>query len=112
MFSRCSLPVRQGWPKIAPRNTQLDTMGFEQLAVLKAQLAEQAKATKAPKRATPPRAREAAPANPAKPVDPVPVRSTPNNHNPSALPTYFRDSAMQYPALIGLASVGLHPFPP
>lgn len=75
--SRCSLPVRQGWPKIAPRNTQLDTMGFEQLAALKAQLAAQAKAEKAakaaevPKRATPPRARDAVLANPAKPVDPV-----------------------------------------
>ncbi|WP_439672950.1 hypothetical protein AEMCBJ_32085 (plasmid) [Cupriavidus necator] len=49
-------------------------MGFEQLAALKAQLAEQGKAekaAKAPKRARPPRAREATPANPAKPVDPV-----------------------------------------
>ncbi|WP_042875794.1 ProQ/FinO family protein [Cupriavidus necator] len=52
-------------------------MGFEQLAALRVQLAEQAKAekaAKAPKRARPPRARDAAPANPAKPaksVDPV-----------------------------------------
>lgn len=52
-------------------------MGFEQLAALKAQLAEQTKAAKAArpsqaaKRAKPPRARDVAPANPARPVDPV-----------------------------------------
>lgn len=54
--------------------TRLDTMGFEQLAALKEQLAKQAKQAKEAKAATKakaPRARPAASTGPAKSVDPV-----------------------------------------